>query len=483
MKQRQVEMGRLGNAAVKGSGPTMQPENQNIPKRFPVVLEDKILYWMRNSHCANFGLIAQLNGRLDFVRLKQAMRMCLDAEPILGCRFVETAFGQHWERLPDLNAEEICTLVENPLDEDDPGGYWDSLPDLDVHQGPQARVWVLRGRNDLLCLRVNHVASDGGGVKDLAYLLARTYNRLERDPYYIPPSNIHGARGLAQVFRHMGWRDRLGVLRRTMADAHVFLRGRSKRRAPLDFQPPEGRTLLTRVIAGEDFRRLKAYGKARGATINDTAATAAIRAFYSLLNSDPKAYARMVATADLRRYIPGGQAESVCNLSGFSYINVGRGLPGDYNSLLRIVHDAFQKLKQEYIGMGNIPLSAAVFKTMPFSVGLRFHDGIGDILKKKSASTGDLGLMFTNAGVIDPEKFRFNGAPAAWAGVTATRSTPPVVTVCISGLGDSLLVTLGFCQNVLSRDLAERFLDRLEAELIRTEPATCAPDLIQSLNP
>ena len=455
------------NAAAKGSGHTMQPTTNHIPQRFPVVLEDRILYWMHKSHCANFGILAKFEGNLDIDRLNKAMHLCLDAEPILGCRFVNQSGRQYWERLPDLHAKKICTLVKDPRFLDDPAAFWNSIPDINVHQGPQASAWVLRGDNDVLCLRVNHVVGDGAGVKELAALLADTYNRLKSDPNFIPKSNPQGKRGLKQVLNHLSMKDRIGIGRRAILDFYGFIKGRSPGVSPQLIDQPRDSTLLTRVIGPRTFAGLKAYGKARAVTINDIVAAAAIRAFYTEVNSDPRAFLRVVTTADLRRYIPGGKAGAICNLSGFSYINLGQGLPATYDGLLKAVSRTFKKLKQKHIGLGNLPVSSFVFGTMPFSLGLRAHDWMGDFLKKISTSNGNAGLLFTNAGKIEPEKFKFGKIPVSWAGVTATRSRPPVFTVCISGFQDNLLVSTGFSQNCLSRGLAGRFLDHLEQELDR----------------
>ncbi|MBI9078037.1 MAG: hypothetical protein JEZ02_21750 [Desulfatibacillum sp.] len=447
----------------------MRPTSKTIPKRFPVVLEDRILYWMQKSHCSNFGIIAKFRGHLDFDRLQKAMRLCLDAEPILGCRFVNRPGRQYWERLPDLDAQEICTLTLKSEFQGNPARFLDTMPGIDVHKGPQARAWVLRDKTDILCLRINHVVGDGGGAKDLAYLLADTYNRLESDPGYVPPSNSKGDRSLGQVIRHLNMRDYVGLCRRAFQDAYGFIKGRSPRNHPLPFCQPRGYSLLTRVVDPQRFAQLKAYGKSRGATVNDILVAAMLRSFYTVVNPDPEAFLRMVTTADLRRYIPGEQAEAVCNLSGFSYINMGQTLPDSFDSLLGLVSRTFSTLKQDYIGLGSIPLTAATFRTMPFSMGLWLHDLMGDFLKRRAASTGDVALLFTNAGKINPEKFRFGNLPISWAGVTATRSTPPVLTVCISGFSDSLLITAGFCQSTLSETRAAMLLERLEHEMTLLE--------------
>ena len=443
----------------------MRSVGHYIPKRFPVVLEDRILYWMQNSHCSVFNLIAAFDGRLDEKRMKRAVRLVLDAEPVLGCRFVNKFGRQYWERLDDLDSLEHCTVVPESEHKGDPAAYLDSQPDLDVHKGPQIRAYILRGEGDALCLRLNHVAADGGGLKDLGYALARIYNQLEKDPDHRPEPNVKGSRSLNQVFRHFSPKDYAGMIRRGFLDMWGFASGRTRRKAPLVFRKPVGSTMFMREIGPRRFLAAKEYGKKRGATLNDVMVAAMLRSFYSVVNPDENAYLRAVTTADLRRYIPGEQSRGVCNLSGFSYINIGKGAPNSFDDLLKVVARQFSSLKKDYIGLGSIPLTALVFKTLPFSMGLWIHDRLGELQKKQTATTGDVALLFTNAGRIEPERFTFGNIKTVRAAVTTTRATPPVLAVCLGGFENTLAVTAGFCQNTISKRKVLLLLDRLEQEL------------------
>jgi len=442
---------------------------QSIPKRFPVVLEDRILYWMQNSHCSNFNLIVKFKGNVDFELMKRALRLCLYAEPILGCRFVNRLWRQYWERLDDLESVEICTLVTKSEWEGDPARFLDTCTNINCHKGPQVRAYVLRDKSDILCLRINHVVADSGGLKDLAYRLSEIYNKLKTNPEYIPKPNLQGSRSLKQVFKHLGPLDCVKVVRRGIRDMLGFIRGHHHRKHPLPIRKPEGYELFLRVVEAKQFTVAKAYGEKRGATINDLMATSILRSFYNVVTPDPNANLRMVTTADLRRYIPGERAEAVCNLSGFSYINIGRRMLQDFDQLLKIVITEFTKLKQDYIGLGGIPFTAFVFKTMPFPIGLWIYDRLGNMQKKQAATTGDVALLFTNLGRVDPDRFRFDNTAISWAAVTTVRAKPPVLAVGISGFKDKLIISAGFCRNTISSSKVKCFLKEIAKNFAEIE--------------
>ena len=83
-----------------------------------------------------------------------------------------------------------------------------SIP-IDPFEDPLAHMQVFRSERDTLCIRLNHLAGDGAGLKDYAYLLASIYTRLAHEPGYVPIPNLGGSRSLRQVSRRFSFLDKL----------------------------------------------------------------------------------------------------------------------------------------------------------------------------------------------------------------------------------------------------------------------------------
>jgi hypothetical protein len=147
-------------------------------------------------------------GRLDEARLRRAVRLVMDREPVVGCRYVP-AKKPYWERRDDLDSLPVCEVVETAAVHRELERF--AARPSDATRDPLVQACIVRGASDTLCLKVNHVPADAGGGKDLLYSIAALYRALE-DPAYRPTPNL-GDRGMGQLFRRYGWRRSLAGAR------------------------------------------------------------------------------------------------------------------------------------------------------------------------------------------------------------------------------------------------------------------------------
>jgi NRPS condensation-like uncharacterized protein len=329
------------------------------------------------------------------------------------------------------------------------------------------RAWILRSRNDTLVINFQHVASDGGGAKDYLSMLASIYRKLSHDPGFRPEPNLSGSRGLAQVIKNFGPGDYFRIMRRNFRDFYEFMFPLVRKAPPSLKKPPSCGVLMVRGIGPDLFKLLREYGRGRDATVNDMMVTAFLRAFFGPERPGEKSWPRMVGTVDLRRYIPGKKAGAVCNLSGFTYLSIGPRLGATFDETLSLVRDCLSAHKSDFIGMGPLPISALLFRTLPFSAALRVHDWLGNAQKKQASSSRDAALLFSNTGNFDPGAIEFGGVDASLAYVTTTIATPPVLAVVVAGFKERITITAGFCETTVSRSEVIRILDSMEGEIRR----------------
>jgi NRPS condensation-like uncharacterized protein len=88
-------------------------DNVTIPDSFPIDVYDLISFVMdMRLNIMMFQMEIEFEHELDIDRLRRALRLVMDAEPILGCRFVATPPKMHWRRLENLNGD-MLEIAEN----------------------------------------------------------------------------------------------------------------------------------------------------------------------------------------------------------------------------------------------------------------------------------------------------------------------------------------------------------------------------------
>jgi NRPS condensation-like uncharacterized protein len=438
----------------------MKPSAQDtIPSRFRCVFGDQAVFGMSRFFDRQLHCVISFDGRVDESRIARAVRLTLDAEPVLGCRFIERWWRPYWQRRDDLDRVELVSLVETSQPEDEILNFMVTPTDLSVH--PLARCRVIRSRTDTLCIKMDHLAVDAGGAKEYAYLLASIYRRLADNPAFVPEPNVRGRRSMRQLGEQFGFMDKLKIIRRNSRDAASLYFPRAYWAFPSYSAVVAEPTYVLRHIGRDQFLAMKRLGKKYNATINDMMLAAIFRALYEIIRPKPGAVLRLTNTVDLRRYMPSGRTEALCSFSGFSYPNIGQELGTTFEDTLIKVRDDMNARKADYAGLGDFVPGMAIFKFLPFDWGLSLFRQVWG----RMVTTGILPPDFTNLGAIDSGKLDFGTLKTAAVWLTAGGTFPPFFGMGLSGFSDSLTLSVGFCQTAAQREVVERFLDRIIHEL------------------
>ena len=114
-----------------------------IPSAFPITLEDYFVHhFMPLIGDISPKFLVTLDGRIDEDRLRTAVRLSFDVEPILGCRFVERVWRPAWKRREDLDEVALCEVVAGS----DGGSCLAQFlgTPIDVTRDPLVKVMVVR---------------------------------------------------------------------------------------------------------------------------------------------------------------------------------------------------------------------------------------------------------------------------------------------------------------------------------------------------
>jgi NRPS condensation-like uncharacterized protein len=397
--------------------------------------------------------VIELDGRLDERRLARAARLVMDAEPVLGCRFVERKSYPFWERRDDLDDLQIsdvqeCGAAYVPARIDDflkvPG---------DPRVDPLVRLKLLRAETDTLCVKVDHIAADTGGTKDVLYLLCEIYRHLISEEDYEPRPNSRGDRRLCQALKKVSLPDKVASLRHgnpPVPDWGFPFRGKGS----------DDWAFAVRRTTAAEFRALKESTSSLGMTNNDCVLAAYYRAFFEAARPGAGARCTIRVPIDLRRYLPGEMAGAVCNLSGQLY-PVLEMIPGEEleGTLVR-VHDAMEVLKEKAPGIGAAMVVAAF--TAP---GQWLTAAVYKRMVAREARAGKCDPYLSNMGVLSEDGLRFGHVVVRDAWLVSPLQWAPGFLMGVSTFNERMTVTVGYADAAANAPVVEEFLDHVTGDL------------------
>ena len=427
---------------------------QKIPQIFPSVIVDRVALLLGALGEMMIQMEMKFDRPLDADRLKQALALALDAEPVLGCRLVEHPRRPYWERWPEPRMNFFMA---------DSAAEYENFKTqkLDAGHGPQLKGCLWRDpAGDQLLLKVSHATADAGGTKDVAALVAGIYRRLAREPRFRPEPNLLGSRGIGQILRRLPWRafPRIywnflkGVRRSTSPPVTLKLNWDHEPRGPLRY--------VCRHLLPDRVADLAAYGRARQATLNDLLLAAIYRALARIGRWDGRATLRLMMTVDLRRYLPRQRGEAITNLSAIEHHFLGADLGADFDSTLHKIAAGTRQRKADWWGLNDWVGLLPSLAVLPFRRMQAIYDRVLNLL----VSRGTLENALTNMGPIDPGGLVFDEAPrAAWLLVPPIY--PPQFGVGVTGYAGSLTLSAGVYTEAGPDSLAEKFFEAVLAEL------------------
>ena len=430
---------------------------EHIPQRFPATLLDCLVDFLTPLGDGAIRLEMEFDEGLDAARLEKAVGLTLDAEPVLGCRFVDNTRKPYFERL-DTDKRSAFLLASSASEY----GAFRSTS-IDHRTGPQINICLWHSSDgDRLLLKVAHQVADAAGVKDIASIVSGIYRHLSEDPAYRPSPNVKERRSFRQVVRHVPWHAYPRILLNFARGLILEYRPHRVHTLSVTDGPRGPLTYVTRLIPSSRVSALVEYGRSNDATLNDVFLAASLRGLTNTANWDRRSYLSLTTTIDMRRYIPSGRAEAVANLSTalLHWPDLGSEPGQDFKTTLDKVARITRYGKTHWIGPHMLLYpSMPLFKIMPHTWGMRLYGGIVRLgLRQHTADHG-----FTNTGPIDPESASFGVRPPM-AHILPPQYYPPTPFVwSLSGYNGTLTLAAGAYPT--QRETIERFFDAVLKEL------------------
>ncbi|MDY6953423.1 MAG: hypothetical protein SWE60_18080 [Thermodesulfobacteriota bacterium] len=438
-----------------------ESRNQCIEARFL----DNANYALSRIYVPQIHLFMEFDGPLDTSRLEHALHLTMVAEPVLGCRFVPHWNTPYWAGITGKTSTAPPLAGEKAPDDQTGQDCLDRFlrEPVQALQGPQLKALLLRGNErDRLIVKVNHQVVDAAGAKDLGYLLASLYRKLEACPGHVPRAN-GGSRSLRQVYSRFAKSRLLRILYCFFMElAHNMIPYRSMT-YPSGMEGVGDYTFAFKRFSKGRVTALKAYGKKMGATINDLMATALLRAYARQCQWKAKGALRMVGTVDLRRYVPNHQAEALCNLSSFYFLNLGRRLGNGFDDTLRRVKNRMDMLKAKDLGLSFALGNYLLLFPYPFVMKAFISSKTFSMLAK----TGNTPPSMTNLGTIDDKALDFGSPGVTAAEIWVPPCYPPLLVPGLSGFRNTLTLSVGYFESAIPKETLEALFDMVDQELPR----------------
>ena len=440
--------------------PQAKNEALEIPGAFRATSQDK-MNWASRAICdQQLHLVIQFDNLLDMDVLRRAVRLSLDAEPILGCLFVPKEYRSLWLRREDLDGLDNVTLSQT---DDLQRALLDFIArPSDPAIDPLIEVAVFRGEKDLLCVKVDHVVSDAGGARDYGYLLASIYTALSRDYDFSPAINHLEKRGMMPVWSSFSMKQQLHFIQIGLRFSFVQEKFKTKWSIPGAKWGDKGATMLVRTLDRPTFQAIRSYAKQKGVTINDVVLTAFFRSMFRMIQPTIEVEVPIQVSVDLRRYLPPGSLDCITNLSSGLFPQMarkeGQGF-GESLSEIKTKIDAFKASDAAAVGI--------------FFMGLKYrvtslNKARREILEgvKKGTLNGVARPLLSNIGTIESARLKFGDNAPMHAYITTPIAFSPFIILGVTSFDESMTFTLGYCQEGMQRAEMETLLNTLVQELL-----------------
>ena len=446
-----------------------------IPDRFPATTVDLIAHLIRmRTDNGVGGCVVKLNGHIDEARLRRTIRLALDAEPIVGCRLVDSWYRPYWQRRVDLDQLDLCPVAEG--DERSPAFLKFLTDSIDPEREPLMQVRIFRGADDTICFKGAHAVADGPSAARFFHYLITLYRRLKDEPGYVPPPNVGGLRDYkSDVFKgRFGLRQIPGLLRELKKDGAIPA-------ATWTFPPyadpkaVHGYTLLK--LPPRRVRALSRYGFERQCTMTSVVLAGIYLAALKVFGLTSEDHATFTATADMRRFLAVRRQEyAVSNMSAPGRFVMDPRRDRSFEVALLSVRDQLKRILKDPT---SVPPAAALLvclASLPFTVLRRVAD---KRIRQASESPGRRwGLA--NPGEVDLALLHSDDVPVRDAFLFGPLVMGPGVAMISSIFRGSLTLTLGQSGRTIEAKVIRQLLEQVDRELPFSEEGAGSISMLEA---
>lgn len=406
--------------------------------------------------------ILKLDRRLDFDKLTKAVRLSFDAEPVLGCRFVE-GNPPYWKRMENIDKVKFCSLEET-ADVDAAVHRFLERP-LDMDKDTKVKVKLIRSEScDTLGIKANHACCDGTGIKEYTQLLADIYTKIDlSEDEFVPVPSKRGRSDQDRLLKGLGITD---------PDA-LWIPGSDITIPTWAFPWMQCTSNATRIVtcrlSPDQLDMISSYAKSKGATINDMIIAAYCRAMLKMGQPVYGVPMGINVTVDLRRYLPDKKAEAIRNLSGSSNIWISMVENEAFGDTLSRVTFMTNEMKKGYPGMQSA-IGLERLEKISFKDTLAYYQAtskVGKNMPNTPAFHGNRCVpALSNLGILSKQLVKFGDVSAIDYFIIPPVVSAPGILLVAGTYNGTMTMGTGFFENTVPHKDMERLVNNIKDELL-----------------
>ncbi len=417
-------------------------------RRLNAELWDKMHYLFRDFNDRMVHLELHYDFEIDLEVLKTVLICFFEKAPVLHSRFVDNKVSPYWEVMP-YRVEDVITVkhtdnVEKDIDEF-LTQYIPPESDLQMKVG----VFYYEGKT-ALCMVENHMCMDGGDFKYFIRSFCKAYSDYTENG--ISPVNLReGTRSYDSVYSDFSkTQEKMArnLYRNVCAkDTHKF---------PLTESREEDRSFIARrKIPEETFLKIKAAGKAHGATVNDMLVAAYFYSLYELADYGEDESVTISCAIDLRRHLKDDEGQGVTNHTAFMQCNIPKRGRNIFETLQYVINSANLFKKDKFMGLYGLPLLKFAYKILP-------HSASEEIIKIGYSNPL---LAMSNIGILDHKALALSGNEPIDGFMTGAVKYKPYVLLSATSMRNAVTLSMCVRGNEEDKKIVERFFDIFEESI------------------
>lgn len=416
-------------------------------------------YGMGNFHSQ---AILKLDGKLDFDKLKKAVRLSFDAEPVLGSKFVE-GNPPYWKRMENIDKVRFCTFEE--ADDVDAAVQRFLESRLDMDKDTKVKVKLIRSESyDTLAIKANHACCDGTGIKEYVQLLSDIYAKTLTDAEFVPIPSNRGRNDQDRLLNTLG-----------VTDPDPFWIPGSDITIPTwAFPWMQGTSNVTRIVtcrlSPDQLNMISSHAKSREVTINDLIITAYCRAMLGMGQPVYGVPMGVNVTVDLRRYLPDKKTEAIRNFSGSSNIWLSMVENEAFDDTLSRVAFLTNEMKKGYPGLQSA-IGLERLEKISFRDTLAYYQAttrVGKNMPNCPAFYGNRCVpALSNLGILSKELIKFDTVSAVDYYIIPPVVSAPGILLVAGTYNGVLTLGAGFFENTLLHDDVKKLVNNVKDELVK----------------
>jgi NRPS condensation-like uncharacterized protein len=395
----------------------------------------------------------EFDNYIDADIMEKSVKLCVDAEPILRYSFIKEENRFFWRFINDIENITFCTLEKTENKEHSIESFINSP--LNIDKAPQIRVKILRtDKNDILCIKMNHVTCDAGGFKIFLHMLEYIYNYTYEGKTFNPKPNYGIRRDINELFKDSGisdvrmyWNPQIASMQPTWA-------------FPCKQGEPETLQLTEFRLSNELNQSLFKFSKEHGFKITDIILTAFYRSLYEILHTEFNIDMEILVTIDLRRYLPSSLVNGICNFSGTINSRIPRIQNESFESNLCRVSHMMSELKKQSPGLH----SAAGIEKLR-DIGSKKALEILQYTWHQTIKTGKCSPILSNIGVLSERPFKFGNNEVTDIHVFHPAMYAPAFMLGVYTYNSILSFIISYYEPITSKKDVEAFFSQIQNEI------------------